>query len=310
MEKLIIKKKNEIACWKVDCEGICPNTVIETDPGITLLVNVEGQSKMSAKTSIVANSLINPGKNAKLFGGKKPYTSCEIFAVDISTEFKSEWGLAGPAAIPCYDAELEVDAKAVCFGEYFYNVDDFFSFVKALPLGDKTEISRDDVREFFRSQTTGLAKSFLMSKLAGRDIRECQARLADYSEDIKEELNKHFDSKGITIHSFIVSSLDFEPSHKVNREKLKEAKIGVKIKGVENEGRRDDISVDKAQSEIDIAMIRAEKGTDVYIENGHKCDSDCNHGKNSGKRVFCSRCGEANEGNVNYCFKCGEKLNK
>ena len=265
---------------------------------------------MSAKSSIVANSLINPGKTTKLFGGKKPYTSCEIFAVDISTEFKSEWGIAGPSAIPCYDAELEVDAKAVCFGEYFYNVDDFFAFVKSLPMGDKTEISRDDVREYFRSQTTGVAKSALMSKLAGRDIKECQAKLAAISDDIKEELNRHFDSKGITIHSFIVSNLDFEPAHKINREKLKEAKIGVKIKGVENEGRRDDISVDKAQSEVDIAYIRAEKGTDVQMHNNNNgCGCD-NNTKSSGKKVICPRCGEANDEKVNYCYKCGDKLHK
>jgi membrane protease subunit (stomatin/prohibitin family) len=150
-----------------------------------------------------------------------------------------------------------------------------------------------------------------MSKLAGRDIKECQARLGEYSEDMKEELNRHFDSKGITIHSFIVSNLDFEPSHKVNREKLKEAKIGVKIKGVENEGRRDDISVDKAQSEIDIAMIRAEKGTDVYMNNNNAPANNNNAGnKSSGKKIFCSRCGEANDESVNYCFKCGEKLHK
>ena len=304
MEKLVIKKRTteEIACWKVPAEGVCPNTVIESESGITLLINVEGESKMTAKNSVIVNSLVNPGKTTKLFGGKKPYQSCEIYAIDMSTEFKSEWGLAGPGAIPCYDAEFEVDAKAVCFGEFFYNIDDFFAFTKCLPLGEKNEISRDDVREYLRSQTTGVAKSYLAGKLAGRDIKDCQAKLSDYSNDIKDQLNKHFDSKGITIHTFLVSNLDFEPTHKMYRDKLKETKIGVKIKGVENEGRRDDISVDKERSEIGIGIIKAIKGTDG--------DNGSDGAKPAAKKIFCSRCGEANDSSVNYCYKCGEKLHK
>ena len=302
MEKLVIKKRTseEMACWKVSAEGVCPNTVIETDRGITLLVSVDGNNLMTAKNSFVVNSLVNPGKTTKLFGGKKPYASCEIYAIDMSTEFKSEWGLAGPSALPCYDDEFGVDAKAVCFGEYYYTVDDFYSFTRALPLGEKNEISRDDVREYFRSQTTAVVKSFLSSKVAGKDVKVCQGKLTEYSSDIKDQLNKVFDSKGITVQTFLVSNLDFEPTHKVYREKLKETKIGVKIKEVENDGRRDDISVDKERSEIDIGIIKAINGT----------DGDSDGKKSSGKKIRCSRCGEENDANDNYCFKCGEKLHK
>ena len=300
MEKLVVKKRaaEEMACWKVSAEGVCPNTIVEMDRGLTLLLTIDGKNLMTAKNSFVVNSLLNPGKSAKLFGGKKPYASCEIYAIDISSEFKSEWGLAGPTAIPCYDAEFEVEAKAVCFGEYYYNIDDFYAFTSALSLGEKNEISRNDVREFLRAQTAAVAKSFLTSKIAGKDIKECQGKLSEYSSDILDQLNKNFDSKGITVHSFIVASLDFEPAHKVYREKLKETKIGVKIKSVENEGRRDDISVDKEKSEIDIGIIKAINGTDGEAS------------KSSGKKTRCPRCGEENESGVNYCSRCGEKLTK
>ena len=215
----------------------------------------------------------------------------------MATEFKSEWGLAGPGAIPCFDGEFEVDAKAVCFGEFFYKIDDLFAFTKSLPLGEKNEISRDDVREFFRAQTAGVARSYLASKLAGRDLKECQAKLSAYSEEIMEQLNKSLESRGVTVYTFIVSNLDYEPAHKLNREKLKEAKIGVVIKGVENEGRRDDLSVDKEKSEIEIGYIKAKSGEDT-------ADAV------KSAKVTCPRCGEENDAGTNYCRKCGEKLSK
>ena len=309
MEKLVIKKRTseELACWKVKCDGVYPNTVVEADAGLTILVNADGQNKLTTQRSFTLNSLYNPGHNTKLIGGKKPYATCEIYAIDISTEFKSEWGLAGPSALPCYDAEFEIEAKAVCFGEYFYKVDDFFGFIRALPLGDKDTLSRDDLREFFRSQTAGVVQSHLSSVLANRDIKIAQSKLGEISEDVKEELNKRFDSKGITVQSFFVSRLDWEPAHKANRERLNRAKVDVRVNAVVNEGKRDDISVDKDRSEVDIAYINARNGN--HNNNNNNANNNNNNNANVAK-VFCPRCGETNPANVNYCYKCGEALNK
>ncbi len=303
MEKITIKKRTNIACWKVPCDGACPNTVIESDDGLTLIVYVENDRKITSKHSVTLNSLVNPGKQNKLIGGWKPYTSCEIYAIDMGTEFKSEWGFAGPAAINCFDPDLEVEAKAVCFGEYCYVIDDFFSFIRALPMGDKDEFSKNDVREFLRSITAGTARGYVSAKIAGKDLNACQAHVGEYAEDIKYELNKQFDSKGVTVNSFTIN-LDYEPSHKVAREALKGAKVDVKIKGIVNEGRRDDISVAKAASEVDIGIIKAVKGGDSSKSSDHHKEE-----KNKGK-IFCSRCGEPNNTDSNYCKKCGEKLKK
>ncbi len=304
MEKITIKKRDNIACWKVPCEGAYPNTVIETDDGVTLVIYVDNDRKITSKRSVTLNSLVNPGKDNKLIGGKKPYKSCEIYAIDMGTEFKSEWGFAGPSAVNCYDPDLDVEAKAVCFGEYFYVIDDFFSFVRALPMGDKEELTKNDVREFLRSVTTGIARTYIASKLAGRSVNDCQSFMSQYAEDIKENLNKQFDSKGITVNSFVISSLDYEPAHKVNREALKGAKIGVKIKGIVNEGRRDDISVAKEASEIGVGIIKA-------MKDNEKDDGNSRSNKEKKEtKVFCSRCGESNNSDSNYCKKCGEKLRK
>lgn len=304
MEKISIKKKTNIACWKINCDGACPNTVVESEEGITLIIYVENERKITSKRSVTLNGLVNPGKDTKLIGGWKPYTSCEIYAIDMGTEFVSECGFAGPTAITCHDPDLDVDAKVVCVGTYNYVIDDFFSFIRALPMGEKKEFSKNDVREFLRSITAGTARSYIASKIAGRDLAYCQARIGEFEEDIKNELNRSFDSKGITVNS-IQLSLDYEPAHKAAREALKGAKVGVKIKGVVNEGRRDDISVAKAASEVDIGLIKAVKGGDNHDKKEHHNKEEKNNA-----RIFCSRCGEPNNSDSNYCKKCGEKLRK
>ena len=299
MERLVIKKRSgeELAYWKVECEGAYPNTIVETDMGITTVVKVDGENKITMQRKFTLNSLFNPGHNTKLIGGKKPYKSIEIYAIDMSSEFNCEWGLAGCSALPCFDAEFGVDAKAVCFGEFFYSIDDFFSFLAWLPMGDKEAVSRDDIREFLRSQTSGIVQNHLAALVANKDIKVCQSKIASVANDIKQELNKVFESKGITVSSFNVSSLDYDPAHKANRATLNAAKMGVKDKSVINEGRRDDITVDKAKSEVDIDYINAINGGKI----GETKET---------AKVRCSRCGELNEQGINYCYKCGESLNK
>ncbi|MBO5850918.1 MAG: SPFH domain-containing protein [Clostridia bacterium] len=299
MEKLVIKKRvgEELAYWKVNCEGAYPNTVVESDMGITVIVNVDGERKITTQKKFTLNSLFNPGHNTKLIGGKKPYKSIEIYAIDMNSEFKSEWGLAGFSALPCYDAEFGVEAKAVAFGEFFYNIDDFFSFLRWLPMGDKEAISRDDIREFLRSQTSGVVRNHLSALLANKDIKVCQSKLVDIAEDVKYELNKMFDSKGITVQSFNVTVLDYEPAHKANRATLNAAKMDNKVRSVVNEGRRDDLTVDKAQSEIDIDYINA-------LNGGKQSE------RKEESKIRCPRCGEPNDASINYCYKCGESLHK
>ena len=43
MEKLIVKKRDNIACWKVDCDGVYPNTVLNLADGITLVIKQGGK---------------------------------------------------------------------------------------------------------------------------------------------------------------------------------------------------------------------------------------------------------------------------
>lgn len=303
MNKIQIQKRSaeEVACWRVDAEGVCPNTKIETDGGITVVVRVDGKIGIQMKSEATVLSLIEPGKNTKLFGGNKPYDKVEIFAIDQSSEFNAEWGLAGDLAIPCIDKEFGVDAKAVAFGDYFYKIENYNTFINSLPFNKKGEITRDGVREFLRGESSGIIKAYLSGELMGKDIRSCQAKLADYCEDLKENINRKLYTKGVTVYNFVISKLSYEPQHEAKRKALGDAKINVAINHVGNTGKLDDLDVVRKAADIDIDYIRANKAPAEPIDRAPKAPA-------SAEYVYCSRCGERNVKGTNYCGKCGEKL--
>lgn len=300
MEKLVVKKRDNIACWKVDAEGVCPNTSIELAGGITLLIKQGGKTAISSRSDVTFCSLFNPGKTTKLIGGKKPYDSCEVYAIDTSTDFQSEWGLAAGHAMKCKDPEFDVDANAIARGTYHYTIKDYFAFLNTFSFDKQTYYTRENVRDTFRDRTVNVVEPYLSSEVSAHGVDYANAHKGQYIEDIKFLLSRDLANSGLQVATFGIEKIDYEPAHLAHRETLKKAKIGVTIKGVVNDGRRDDISVDKEASEIDIGIINALKG------NGKKSDDK----EKDTKKVFCSRCGEANTSSDNYCCRCGEKLHK
>lgn len=308
MNKIQVAKRNneEVACWRVDAQSVTPNTQIETDGTITVLVKANGKYGIQMRPSATVISLLEPGKNSKVFGGNKPYDNVEIFAIDQSSEFSAEWGLAGDEAIPCVDKEFGVDAKAVAFGNYFYKIENYNNFINVLPFNRKGEITRDEVREFLRAETAGIIKAYLSSEIAGKDLRTCQANIADYCEELKERINKKLYTKGITVYNFVVTQLAYEPLHEAKRRVMGDAKMSVAINHVGNKGRLDDLTVSRAKADIDIDYIKA-------LNNGEgkeKISKDNKEKPAATEYVYCSRCGERNVATNNYCQKCGEKLRK
>jgi len=304
MKTFEIKKRNseEVACWVIDANGVCPNTVIDNSERVTLIVKVDGVSKITAASSFTTNGLYNPGKNTKLFGGMKPYENIEMIAIDQSSEFFAEWGIAGPDALPFYDVDNGVDCKAIAFGKYYYKVVDFHAFVSTFSFDAKGEISRSNVREYLRTETAGIIKSYLASAIANKDMRVCQSEIAEYCTDIKESINKHLVSKGIEIYNFTFSKLSYDLEHERKRSAIDNARMDVNINKVMNEGKKDDIGVEDAAADVQVKLIDA-----VGRANGHGAEKINAEAKNGATAAFCPRCGTKNE-NARFCKSCGEKL--
>lgn len=308
METLKIQKRaaQEIACWKVAVDQLTPNTVISVDPGITAVLKIDGATKIMTGADKVVNSLMNPGKGTKLFGGNKPYANVEVYAVDQSSEFFAEWGLAGNMAIPSYDYDNDLNCNVVAFGEYFYKVENFVNFIGTFSF-ENGVVTRDDIREFLRAETAGVIKGFLTSELSAYGLRECQTKLPSFSEDIKEMINKHLDSKGLVVYNFVILKLSYDPKHLAKIGVIDDAKLDVRVKQINNMGRKDDISVRKDDVDVDISLIKAKgeagRGGAPAAPAAPVTPAD------NGRVIICPRCGERNV-NSNYCSKCGEKLNK
>ncbi len=155
MNVIEIRKRSseEVACWKVDAAKLTPNTVIELESGLMAMLKVDGVLKMLSRSKATVFSVFNPGKEKKMLGGNKPYDKAEIVALDLSSEFTAEWGLAGEMAVPCFDKELNIPATAVAFGEYAYKIENQYDFLNAFSFDEEGEIKRESIREFLRTET-------------------------------------------------------------------------------------------------------------------------------------------------------------
>ena len=313
LEKLVVKKQvsQEIVCWKVDCKGIAPNTILQPDEGITLLITVEGQQKIFMGKSKTLFSLLNPGKETKLFGGGKVYKNCEIYAIDQASEFNAEWGLAGPNVIPCSDVipapggkTYRIDCNAVAFGKYYYKIENYYNFIISVNFDDAGRITRDAIREFLRGQTTPIIKTRISNEIISKGLKGCQANLSIVSEDIKDDINKILISKGMSLKSFVVERVDFAPDYKAKKEQQTHLMIDNSNKVLINSGIRDDIDLaaDKV-NKLDIPLINATKEP-AAPANGIGATLAAS------TVTFCPRCGESNDSSCNYCRRCGEKLRK
>ncbi len=298
MDVIEIRKRNseEVACWRVDASRLTPNTVIELESGLMVMLKVDGVQKMLSRGKSTVFGVFNPGKEKKLIGGNKVYEKAEIVALDLSSEFTAEWGLAGEMAVPCFDKELNIPATAVAFGEYAYKIENQYDFLNAFSFDDEGEIKRDSIREFLRTETASIAKAQLSAALSGCDIRDCQAKLPESASKIREALNRRLINKGIVVHSFVISQLRYAKDHQLKRVDLENANVEYATKAAINRGRLDDVNVDSAAADVDVKLIDA--------------IGRANNGGGKGDKVkVCPRCKEPNPVNANYCHKCNFEFN-
>lgn len=306
MEKLEIKKREGILAWSVNAEGLTPNTILSFATGLVVFVKINGESKYTSKSGVTVRELFNPGKNCfltKLFTGNKPYESPEVIVIDTDTQFDSEWGFSG---LSCRDKEIGIRAKARSYGIFSYKIEDYLTFVSSLNFDEtKDHLKRETLRDELRASCVSVVQAFLSEKIAAEGLEECQAHRGTYKEAIRKNLDKLFMVRGITVYNFEIMDLQYAADHEAKLDAIDNIKLENAKGALKNEGRRDDLTVEREEVDIGIGVIKAIKGTDK--------DSDKKSGgekKHEEKKIFCSRCGEANPSSASFCFKCGEKLHK
>ena len=294
----IKKRQNEeVACWLEPVKELTPNTVITLEKWLTALVKVDGVTKILMKEKATVYSLLNPGKTTKTFFGNRPYADSEICVIDQSSEFTAEWGLAGADAIPYTDVELgNVDCKLVAFGTYYYKIQNFVNFRNAIPFGTTGKITRDDIREYLRAETTDIIKTVLTSALGASNLKKCRENISAYTEEILERINKRLDSKGLAVYNFVITKLDYDPAHAHIRSAIDAKKINVVAAGLDNKAEQEYVKTEEMKAKNVVVPI---------MNAAARANNDRDR-----TTVVCPRCGEENKRGANYCLKCGEKLTK
>lgn len=313
LERLEVKKQasQEIVCWKVDCDGVAPNTVISAENGITLIIKADGQQKTLFNRSITMYGLFEPGKTTKLLGGKKPYQSCEIYAVDQMTQFDAEWAIPNDNAVPATELIPAPDGKSFSFeckvrarGRYQYKLENYFAFFSSMHPDKNGWYTRELIRNELRREVVPVIRARIAEMVAAKGLKETQANMVKLSNMIKRDTNAHLEEKGLSVYEFVFESIEYVPESAAKLQELNDRKIAVAVGTIGNMGKRDDISVKGMEvGTVDIPLINAKNGVGANTNVVKPVEVEPTY-------VFCSRCGEKNDSGCNYCRRCGEKLRK
>lgn len=305
VEELVVDRRNaedfEAVCWKVDTTGVAPNTVLKPAQGIMLLVSADDKKKTKSGEPITMHGLLNPGKKNKFLFGFTPYEKCEITAIDQSSEFSAEWGLAGADAIVCNDPLLGVQCDLVAVGTYYYKIESYYDFINAFPW-ERGLLTRTKIREILREKTAGVFKGVLAPELGG-GIEKAYGRLTAINARLRTELNKCLQKMGLTVSEVAVKRIDFSPEFKLIHKNFDFATIETKLKKIRNEGRRDDVDVDIMETQgVTVPIIDAVNGK----TSEPKYEREDREDKNA--FVYCSNCGAKLYKGDKFCKKCGKEL--
>ena len=310
-----IKKKTigseAVTCWKVPAIDVTPNTVIAADAGITVIVKINGKSCLAiGGVPTIVNSLLNPGKGNKIFGGNKAYEKVEIYAVDQASSFQAEWALAGANAMPYQDPDYDVAATVIARGVYEYTIDNFLNFTSTMAFQDGV-ITRSAVREYLRAKMESITKPLFAAKLSEVGLAGTQAETAKIAKKVTAQLNDALDANGITVTLFGIQEVNYAPTHMNKRRELDEIKMGNAAQTLLNSRDLGKIGVKDADSDVYLKVRKGEAEADAiakgYNRPAAKEDKPAKADKPTEKVIFCPQCGKKNE-NAKFCSGCGARL--
>lgn len=283
MKTLRIKKNNEgIVCWKVDTQDITYNTEFDIDKGITLLITYQGKNYVPMKNAHTLGSVINPGKNKKVFNQE---IECDIIALDETAEYSALWGV-GIANV--MDKFTGIMQNIQANGSYYFRIRSIEDFVKTMNIDAKQALNQEDIKLMFRNKVHEIIKSNIAQLLNSRSVVDVQGKLSDVSDITKQMLDSRMKEYGITITSFVIAHLGFSQDEEEVIQKIKEAQLDTALAKISNQVVRDDLTI-KADYENSVGKLTEQNNADNI-------------------RVICKKCNSQNKADAVYCNKCGEKL--
>ena len=211
----------------------------------------------------------------KIAGGPSQFHA-EVYFVNLSTIMGVKWGT--DSKVRMYDPASGLHIELGAFGEFNIRVADSGKVLLKL-VGTELGLKREDilgssgystasVSGKFRALVMTKVKSFLPKSIRENniDILEVDEYLDEISEYIRKQLNETFDSYGLTIPEFFVTSIatpDDDPNFRRLKAQHAERYLKVqeeRIKQAEAEARRNRVVVEaQTNAEVKIIGVKADE---------------------------------------------------
>ena len=211
----------------------------------------------------------------KVAGGPSQFHA-EVYFVNLSTIMGVKWGT--DSKVRMYDPASGLHLEIGAFGEFNIRISDSGKVLLKL-VGTELGLKREDilggsgyttasVSGKFRAMVMTKVKSFLPKAIRENniDILEVDEHLDEISEYIRGQLNTVFDSYGLIVPEFFVTSIatpDDDPNFRRLKAQHAERYLKIqeeRIKKAEAEARRDRVVVEaETQAEVKIIGVKAEE---------------------------------------------------
>ncbi len=211
----------------------------------------------------------------KVAGGPSQFHA-EVYFVNLSTIMGVKWGT--DSKVRMYDPASGLHLEIGAFGEFNIRISDSGKVLLKL-VGTELGLKREDilggsgyttasVSGKFRAMVMTKVKSFLPKAIRENniDILEVDEHLDEISEYIRGQLNAVFDSYGLIVPEFFVTSIatpDDDPNFRRLKAQHAERYLKVqeeRIRKAEAEARRDRVVVEaETQAEVKIIGVKAEE---------------------------------------------------
>lgn len=147
------------------------------------------------------------GKLLNLPFGRSPFTA-EVWYTNRAIPLDVKWGTQTP--IRLQDSKYGIMIPIGAHGQYAVQIENSRKFLVKL-VGTMTEFSRHQLQDYFRGMILTIAKTVIAKKMAGSEgisLLDIATKLAELSEEIKNELQAQLAEFGLKLVNFFVNHID------------------------------------------------------------------------------------------------------
>lgn len=172
------------------------------------------------------------------FGGNSPF-KCDVFFVNKTIAMDYKWGTKTQTKVMDMHYQLMLDIGAS--GVVGIKVRDPYELMMKI-VGTQSELRAESCLQFFRENISAKVKEYLgkVMRKPEMDFLLLETCLSDFSEAVKNQLNKLFLDIGVELYNFVISSIQVPPEQyaviQQGQYEIQRALYASRIKKIEAQG--------------------------------------------------------------------------